>query len=176
MEGDRLLVNKFIYKFKAPERGDVIVSFNGAPIVDSFQVQDRIRQLDPGDTCISADAGRIRQLLHNLIRNAFDALQGVDDARLLVETKPVLATNMLLLVIEDNGPGFDESVIDNVFEPYVTTKQHGTGLGLAIVRKIVEEHHGAITVSNLASGGARGRISFSCMNSAAEAQTSGRLD
>jgi nitrogen fixation/metabolism regulation signal transduction histidine kinase len=121
-------------------------------------------QLDPEDKHISADAGRIRQLLHNLIRNAFDALRDTEAGHLLVETRFELQNNTLILVIEDNGPGFDESVIDNVFEPYVTTKQHGTGLGLAIVKKIVEEHHGAIAVANLANGGARVTITFSCMD------------
>jgi nitrogen fixation/metabolism regulation signal transduction histidine kinase len=119
-------------------------------------------QLDQGDTYISADAGRIRQLLHNLIRNAFDALRDIEAGNLLVETRFDAQNNTLILVIEDNGPGFDESVIDNVFEPYVTTKQHGTGLGLAIVKKIVEEHNGAITVANLANEGARVTITFSC--------------
>jgi len=121
-------------------------------------------QLDSGDTHISADAGRIRQLLHNLIRNAFDALSDIEAGRLLVETRYEEQNNTLLLIIEDNGPGFDDSVIDNVFEPYVSTKQHGTGLGLAIVKKIVEEHHGVIAVTNIAHGGARVTITFSCVD------------
>lgn len=132
-------------------------------------------QLDPGDTHISADVGRIRQLLHNLIRNAFDALRDTKAGHLLVETRFELQNNTLILVIEDNGPGFDESVIDNVFEPYVTTKQHGTGLGLAIVKKIVEEHHGAIAVANLANGGARVTITFSCMDVVTDLPVQGGL-
>jgi nitrogen fixation/metabolism regulation signal transduction histidine kinase len=118
--------------------------------------------LDEQNTRIYADSGRIRQLLHNLVRNALDALHEVTDALLRVETRLESDDNLLLLIIEDNGPGFDNGIIDSVFEPYVTTKQHGTGLGLAIVRKIVEEHHAAIHVQNLAKGGARVTISFSC--------------
>lgn len=120
--------------------------------------------LDRQDMHISADAGRIRQLLHNLVRNAYDALQQVENGRLHVVTEYDPQRSLLRLVIEDNGTGFDEKIIDNVFEPYVTTKQNGTGLGLAIVRKIVEEHHGTISVKNQPQGGAQIAISFSCVD------------
>jgi nitrogen fixation/metabolism regulation signal transduction histidine kinase len=56
--------------------------------------------------------------------------------------------------VEDNGPGFPDSLGNRLFEPYATTKPKGTGLGLASVKKIVEEHHGSIEVRNLDSGGA----------------------
>jgi nitrogen fixation/metabolism regulation signal transduction histidine kinase len=57
--------------------------------------------------------------------------------------------------VEDNGPGFPEELRERMFEPYATTKPRGTGLGLPVVKKIVEEHHGEIEVSNLEGGGAR---------------------
>jgi nitrogen fixation/metabolism regulation signal transduction histidine kinase len=60
--------------------------------------------------------------------------------------------------VRDNGPGFPEHILDNAFEPYVTTKPKGTGLGLAIVKKIVEEHGGWIQLESPADGGARIRI------------------
>ena len=59
------------------------------------------------------------------------------------------------IMIEDRGCGFTSQVLQNAFEPYVTTKVHGTGLGLAIVRKIIEEHGGKIDISNRKEGGAR---------------------
>jgi nitrogen fixation/metabolism regulation signal transduction histidine kinase len=59
------------------------------------------------------------------------------------------------LTVADNGAGFSAQVLQRAFEPYVTTKKQGTGLGLAIVRKIIEEHHGRIDVSNRKEGGAR---------------------
>ncbi len=56
--------------------------------------------------------------------------------------------------VEDNGPGFQEGAVSQVFDPYVTTKTKGTGLGLAIVKKLVEEHMGSIRAYNNADGGA----------------------
>jgi len=58
------------------------------------------------------------------------------------------------LDIEDNGPGFADAMLDQLFEPYVSTKPRGSGLGLAIVKKIVEEHNGSISARNV-EGGAR---------------------
>ena len=56
--------------------------------------------------------------------------------------------------VEDNGQGFLDDIIDEAFDPYVTSKQKGTGLGLAIVKKLVEEHGGQITARNRKQGGA----------------------
>lgn len=128
-------------------------------------------ELDPENSHIYADSGRIRQLLHNLVRNAFDAMQGTESACLRMETRYDDRANRVTLVVEDNGPGFDQEIIDNVFEPYVTTKQHGTGLGLAIVRKIVEEHHATIYIQNLANEGARVTINFPCLESLSTEET-----
>ena len=54
--------------------------------------------------------------------------------------------------VTDKGPGLSTDVIDRVFDPYVTTKEHGTGLGLAIVKKLVLEHQGLITVARVPEG------------------------
>lgn len=106
---------------------------------------------------VQADAGRLRQLLHNLIKNALESVQNVEDARLLVETRWVTGEGgrYIELCFEDNGAGFAQDVLDRLFEPYVTTKARGTGLGLAIVRKIVEEHNADIRAFNTEAGHAR---------------------
>jgi nitrogen fixation/metabolism regulation signal transduction histidine kinase len=170
VEAMKDMVNAFTQYARSPELKIESLSLNQMieEIMDMYKgdsqkVTVELR-LDHDDTYISADAGRIRQLLHNLIRNAFDALAGSEGARLIIETRLQPENNSLMLIIEDNGPGFAGSVIENVFEPYVTTKQQGTGLGLAIVKKIVEEHHGAIKASNRTGGGARITIHFSCMD------------
>jgi PleD family two-component response regulator len=62
---------------------------------------------------------------------------------------------MIELSVEDNGPGFPATALEQIFEPYVTTKPKGTGLGLAIVKKIVEEHGGRIEAENRPDGGAQ---------------------
>jgi len=179
VEAMKDMVNAFTQYARSPELKIEALSLNRMieEILEMYKGESQRPatelRLDSGDTYISADAGRIRQLLHNLIRNALDALDGVEDPRLLIETRLDPLNNMLVLTIEDNGPGFDKSVINNVFEPYVTTKQQGTGLGLAIVKKIVEEHHGSITVTNLVKGGAKVMINFSCMDVASHASSNG---
>lgn len=107
---------------------------------------------------IAADPGLLRQVLHNLIQNALDAMTGQEAPRLVVRSG--FTDRDVELSIEDNGAGIDEAMIDRIFEPYVTTKTQGTGLGLAIVKKIIEEHHGRIQVSNVKPRGALVSIAF----------------
>jgi len=102
---------------------------------------------------ILGDATQLRQIIHNLLRNAEDALESRDATRILIQTE--LAGRYARLTIADNGPGFPVELLPRIFEPYVTTKARGTGLGLPIVKKIVEEHLGTIEIGNAPEGGAR---------------------
>jgi len=102
---------------------------------------------------IWGDATQLRQIIHNLLRNAEDAQEGVDAPCIGIRTQRV--DNMAELVVSDHGPGFPPEILARVFEPYVTTKARGTGLGLAIVKKIVDEHHGLIRINNRPTGGAQ---------------------
>jgi nitrogen fixation/metabolism regulation signal transduction histidine kinase len=99
---------------------------------------------------MNGDAGRLRQLLHNLFKNALEAVRGRRDGALLVRSRWVFdaGERFIDLSFEDNGSGFSDEVLERLFEPYVTTKTRGTGLGLAIVKKIVEEHNGQIRAQN----------------------------
>lgn len=119
-------------------------------------------QLDTQSTLIKGDAGRLRQLLHNLVKNALEAVSEKQDALIRVSTRvyEIEGKPLVDLVVEDNGPGFDPGVMENVFEPYVSTKPKGSGLGLAIVKKIVEEHSAAVFADQGSSGGARLRVQF----------------
>ena len=105
---------------------------------------------------IEADAGRLRQVLHNLLRNALEAMEHQDDARVEVSTRRVTTadTDFVEIKVADNGPGFLGDNLHQAFEPYVTSKPKGTGLGLAIVKKLVEEHGGQINARNREQGGA----------------------
>ena len=107
---------------------------------------------------VAADPTLIRQVLHNLIQNALDALAGRDSPRIVVRS--ALTGHDVEVSVEDNGAGIDESVLERIFEPYVTTKAKGTGLGLAIVKKIVEEHRGRIQVANVKPHGAQVSITL----------------
>jgi len=101
---------------------------------------------------ILADSGRLRQIMNNLLKNAFEAIEERTEGRIIVRTTYLEHEPCINLAIEDNGPGFSDAVHGHVFEPYKTTKLKGTGLGLAIVKKIVEEHGGDIDAENTTSG------------------------
>jgi PAS domain S-box-containing protein len=105
---------------------------------------------------IEADAGRLRQVLHNLLRNALEAMEHQDEARVEISTRRVAGTDtdFVEIKVADNGPGFLRDIVHQAFEPYVTSKPKGTGLGLAIVKKLIEEHGGQINARNREQGGA----------------------
>ncbi len=103
-----------------------------------------------------ADGAQIRQVIHNLVQNAQDALESVSPTgvRPSIEVRTELAGDRVRLAVSDNGGGFPEELMARIFEPYVSTKPRGMGLGLAIVKKIIDEHHGSVAIENQPSRGA----------------------
>lgn len=108
--------------------------------------------LAPNMPDMKGDATMLRQVLHNLMQNAQDALKQTQTPEILVRTS--FDETAIKLRVKDNGLGFPVDLLAHAFEPYVTTKSHGTGLGLAIVKKMIEEHFGQIKIENNATGGA----------------------
>lgn len=124
---------------------EVLTLYENSPIPVHTFLSD---QLPP----ISGDAKLLRQVVHNLLQNAQDALTNQRDPLIMVRTS--VENGFALLRVIDNGCSFPPEILTRVFEPYVTTKPKGTGLGLAIVKKIVEEHQGLVEIRNLDEGGA----------------------
>lgn len=100
--------------------------------------------LSPELPKIMGDKTLLRQVIHNLLQNAQDALIDIVNPKIQISTRGTLSE--VLFELSDNGMGIPEQLRDRIFEPYATTKPKGTGLGLAIVKKIVEEHHGTIEI------------------------------
>jgi len=112
--------------------------------------------LDPNVRELPLDVPRIRQLVHNLIKNALESQSEQSHPQVRIITAERTQSNFreLEIRVEDEGPGFELASLGRLFEPYVTSKPRGTGLGLAIVKKIVEEHGGSIVAANREQGGA----------------------
>ena len=115
---------------------------------------------------VPLDTPRLRQLVHNLIKNALEAQQSQAQrlVRIVTRRASQRGRSMVEIVTLDEGPGFAPELLDRLFEPYVTSKPRGTGLGLAVVRKIVEEHDGTIRAENRPGRGACVTIALPCPN------------
>lgn len=109
---------------------------------------------------VTGDPTLLRQVVHNLLQNAQDALAETEQPQITVET--AVEENSVRLIVRDNGCGFPEALMARLFEPYVTTKPKGTGLGLAVVKKIIEEHHGRMKIENNQPHGASVCIYLPC--------------
>jgi signal transduction histidine kinase len=99
---------------------------------------------------VSGDERRLRQVIVNLLTNAFEATGERGPVHVVV----VDSAETVVIHVRDGGPGLSPTVIARLFEPLVTTKSHGTGLGLALSREIVSAHGGELRAFNLAEGGA----------------------
>lgn len=118
--------------------------------------------LTPDDTLSArGDREKMKQLIINLVVNALDALRGADgDGRggTIRLSARAVDLHTVEVSVEDTGPGIPPDILQNIFEPFVTTKKAGTGLGLPIAKRIVEQHGGTITLESPPSGGTAARI------------------
>ncbi|MFM2087675.1 MAG: hypothetical protein RLZZ237_2544, partial [Pseudomonadota bacterium] len=120
-------------------------------------------QLAPNLPMVMGDPTQLRQVIHNLLQNAQDAMAELPPhsphPRIDVRTEAIHyrsadgGVNIAVrLAITDNGLGFAPKILARAFEPYVTSKARGTGLGLAMVKKIIDEHGGRIDIENRVDG------------------------
>jgi two-component system, NtrC family, sensor histidine kinase HydH len=135
-------------------RGKVRVSDLVSEVENALSLPERVRLVRRGiDELpeLEGDAGQLRQVLLNLVENAFHAVGGEGEIRLIGKSRE----GSVELAVEDSGPGVDPGVRRRLFEPLVSTKAKGIGLGLALVRRIVERHEGTV-----AYDGGPGRARF----------------
>lgn len=150
------MVNSFTEYAHTPKISQKYLNLNKLiqEVVDLYNTlgSDRTIDVDLAENLplIKADAGRLRRVLNNLFNNAFDATPRDMHTVLKVKTDYISdqGLDFIEIRIKDSGTGISEDIIENVFEPYVTTKTKGTGLGLAIVKKIIEEHGGIVWLEN----------------------------
>jgi PAS domain S-box-containing protein len=164
VEALKAMVRAFADYATTPAADFAVVDLNAlvSEVADLYETGDVPRigldlaaELPPVD----ADRARLRQVLHNLIKNALEAQAGCGShAPVTVATRFLPGDGhdgpAVELRVSDTGPGIPGHMIDRLFEPYMTGKSSGSGLGLSIVRRIVEEHGGSIVAENRPQGGA----------------------
>lgn len=148
------MVNAFAEYAKTPRAKLLPVNLNAliGEVMDLYGHDAAIKlELAESLPLVMGDAKLLRQIIHNLLQNAQDAMAEIAQPHIVIITR--IADHEVQLLIMDNGSGLPEQVMERLFEPYATTKPKGTGLGLAIVKKIIEEHHGIIRMENRTEGG-----------------------
>jgi signal transduction histidine kinase len=137
-----------------------------APAADRIKIE---LDLDPVLARVHGDAGRLQQVVMNLLGNARQAIEQEERAG-TVKIRTSQSNQRVVLEVQDDGPGIPERIQARIFDPFFTTKPAGvgTGLGLTIVLGIIREHGGNVLVRNVPNGGAHFRIELPTASSAME--------
>ncbi len=117
---------------------------------------------DPNLPEIDIDVGQIQQVLLNLLNNAVDAMEGVDEPYVMISCRYDHDRELVVIDISDNGHGIPETVQEKIFQAHFTTKPNGHGLGLSNSRKIILNHGGEIKVSSTVGHGTTFTILLPC--------------
>lgn len=118
------------------------------PELNSKEIDFKIRH-ELSELIITADGDQLREVFINLIKNSIESI----DNGGMIHVNIFCRKEIIFIEFTDNGKGISQEIIDKMFTPFFTTKTHGTGLGLAIVKKIIEAHHGTITIKSIVGKG-----------------------
>jgi nitrogen fixation/metabolism regulation signal transduction histidine kinase len=161
VEALKTMVNAFADYARPPQLATRPIALHAllGEVLDLYENDQRIsltRQLADGELRVRVDAVRLRQALHNLMKNALEAISETRKPQIQIVTRIVRDNEQdwVELSVADNGPGLPADFGERWFEPYTSSKARGTGLGLAVVKKIVEEHGGSVRAGKAAQGGA----------------------
>ena len=161
VEALKTMVNAFGDYARPPQLATRPIALHAlvGEVLDLYENDQRLslaRQLADGEPRVRVDAVRLRQALHNLIKNALEAIGEAHKPQLQVATRVLQEDGeaWVELSVADNGPGLPPDFGERWFEPYTSSKARGTGIGLAVVKKIAEEHGGSVRAESRAQGGA----------------------
>jgi signal transduction histidine kinase len=114
--------------------------------------------LDPNLPHLQADPNQMKQVLLNLVKNSFEAM----DSGGRVTLSSGAADNHVWFSVQDTGVGMSPEVLEKIFNPFFTTKEKGTGLGLAVIHKIITDHQGVVTVNSSPEQGTTITVKLPC--------------
>jgi signal transduction histidine kinase len=113
-----------------------------------------VKEYDRSLPAVHCDPRQLKQVFINILVNAFDAMNGEGTITVRTEAADLKGQSAVAVSLADTGTGLDPMILDDIFNPFFTTKERGTGLGLAISNKIVMNHRGRIDVRNMPGRGA----------------------
>ena len=152
VEGMKEMVNEFSDYARVPEKQTQHIDLNALiqDIAELYAGEHNIVELslEPDIPLISGNTHRLRQVFHNLFKNALEAKTEHDKPHIHVSSVLKHPHNVVEICLQDDGEGLPEDIRERLFEPYVSSKPKGSGLGLAIAKKIIEEHSGVIWAEN----------------------------
>ncbi|OUU47689.1 MAG: hypothetical protein CBC12_09255 [Candidatus Puniceispirillum sp. TMED52] len=129
---------------------DQAISSCGADL-DAATATVKVNKINPGLTILGASI-ELSSVISNVIQNALNACDEKPEIEIWAGA---INQHMMLIRISDNGPGIPENCIDQVFDPFFTTRANGTGLGLAVLASVVQQHGGTVHAANRESRGAQ---------------------
>ena len=154
VEGIRRFLDSYYTLTHLPEPEITTVKardyFRNLRLMAEAELQNRglasntVQYVVPEDMMLSIDPALMNQVMLNLLRNALDAVASTPNPR--VEVVISVSDTHPYLTVSDNGEGIPEKVMENLFQPFYTTKEGGSGVGLSICRQIVRRHGGELTI------------------------------
>jgi len=123
-----------------------------------FESEAILKKIDLGfalsvdEPVVTGDANQLKQVLHNIIKNAIEAIL-TNQQKGKIHLNVTVNGDKAYIMIEDNGCGMDEETLTSMYIPFFTTKQSGTGIGMSICKKIIDNHHGQINISSFPGKG-----------------------
>lgn len=118
-----------------------------------------VQNITPETLTLDADEGQLSQVLINLIKNAIQAVESIENPTIKIIAK-LNKNNRPQIIVSDNGIGIPEEIIEQIFIPFFTTKENGSGIGLSLSRQIMRNHSGTIKVVSKQAKGSQFVLEF----------------
>lgn len=142
---------------------DTLLIFNA----EAKRINIEVRlNLEKNPVFIFGDKIQLQQVLLNFLFNGAIAMEKNDEKNRILEIFQRVKNNLVTVSVRDSGQGIDESIKENIFKPFVTTREKGFGIGLAVSRSIIEKHNGKIWANNIPGGGAEFSFNLQIVNDA----------
>lgn len=166
------IISKFLHmskpkgtEFEEVSIYDLVQSIESLVISNSFMKNvDVVFEATKEERYLLCDESQINQVFLNLCKNALEAMEGVENPKLIIETGYDEITNRMYIKVTDNGKGIDPEVLPKIGEAFYTTKKTGTGLGLYICKQIIKEHGGSMEIDSKPGHGTSFTIWLPCLD------------